>query len=224
MREEKQEAIKKQEANSQELKVYFRAMNLSLHKHEEDFNASMSILSIYHQELHEHFSYYAQPFDSGYKSPINDLIPLQGLLNFSKVLKLAESAGQMAKYFKETLCQIEGVNTPLDDTLNIKNGLNYAQFLEAILRICMSKSEEQKVPFKKILEELFKGTDDRRDKLKPFDLKYRTESDPVLHALLEYMFLKGKQEANEAKSNMDFFEYERLFSTVFWKHTNPQTN
>ena len=48
MREEKQEAIKKQEANSQELKVYFRAMNLSLHKNEEDFNASMSILSIYH--------------------------------------------------------------------------------------------------------------------------------------------------------------------------------
>jgi hypothetical protein len=55
MRIEKQAAILKQEQNSAQLKVYFRAMNLQLHKSEEDFNASMSILSIYHQELHANF-------------------------------------------------------------------------------------------------------------------------------------------------------------------------
>ena len=85
----------------------------------------------------------------------------------------------------------------------------------------MHKSEESKVPFKKILEDLFKGSENRKEKIKPFDLKYRSEQDPVVHALLEYMFLKDKQEANEARSNMDFFEYERLFSTIFWKQTNP---
>jgi hypothetical protein len=34
---------------------------------------------------------------------------------------------------------IDGVNTPFTDTLNVMNGLNYAQFLEAILRIAYWK-------------------------------------------------------------------------------------
>lgn len=76
MRLEKQDAIRKQEQNSAALKVYFRAMNLSLHKNEEDFNASMSILSIYHLELHENFLYYAQPFQGAYQRIENELIPL----------------------------------------------------------------------------------------------------------------------------------------------------
>jgi hypothetical protein len=51
-------------------------MNLSFHKNEEDFNASMSLLSIYHLELHENFLYYAQPFEAFYRRVENELIPL----------------------------------------------------------------------------------------------------------------------------------------------------
>lgn len=60
-----------------------------------------------------------------------------------------------------TLKDIEGLNMPPDDTLNVRNGMNYAQFLEALLRICMYKSElaEVKLPgaFKRVLEDVFKG-------------------------------------------------------------------
>ena len=141
MRLEKQEAIRKQEQNSAALKVYFRAMNLQLHKSEEDFNASMSILSIYHLELHENFMYYAQPFKGPYVREENELIPLQGFYNFCKVMKLATQSSHVQKYFITTLKDIEGINIPPDDTINVKNGINYAQFLEALLRICMHKSE-----------------------------------------------------------------------------------
>jgi hypothetical protein len=40
------------------------------------------------------------------------------------------------------LSSIEGVLKHLNDTLNIKNGLNYAQFLEALLRIAFNKADE----------------------------------------------------------------------------------
>lgn len=40
------------------------------------------------------------------------------------------------------ISQIEGLTMPVEDTLNIKNGLNYAQFLEALLRIAFLKSAE----------------------------------------------------------------------------------
>ena len=48
LRYEQQQQIAKQEANTAQLKVYFEAMNLGFHTGEEDFNASMSVLSIYH--------------------------------------------------------------------------------------------------------------------------------------------------------------------------------
>lgn len=67
----------KQEQNSAKLKVYFRAMNLSFHKQEEDFNASMSFLSIYHGDLAENFQYYASVFEPYYLNrKENELIPL----------------------------------------------------------------------------------------------------------------------------------------------------
>jgi hypothetical protein len=165
MRLEKQEAIRKQEQNSAALKIYFRAMNLSIHKREEDFNASMSILSIYHLELHENFTYYAQPFKGPYSRIENELIPLQGLFNFCKVMRLATRSSEVLKYYQMTLKDIEGVNAPPDDTLNVRNGLNYAQFLEAILRICIFKADMSgaKGEYKRVLEDLFKGSEKRDD-------------------------------------------------------------
>lgn len=37
-------------------------------QHEEDFNASMSFLSIYHLELQENFRFYANHFNQEYKN------------------------------------------------------------------------------------------------------------------------------------------------------------
>ena len=59
LRYEQQQQIAKQEQNTAQLKVYFEAMNLGFHTGEEDFNASMSVLSIYHQELMDNFKFYA---------------------------------------------------------------------------------------------------------------------------------------------------------------------
>jgi len=42
-------------------------------------------------------------------------------------------------------CLGKVIRLPLQDTLNLKNGLNYAQFLEAILRIAYFKLDESEV-------------------------------------------------------------------------------
>lgn len=59
LRYEQQQQIAKQEQNTAQLKVYFEAMNLGFHTGEDDFNASMSVLSIYHQDLMDNFTFYA---------------------------------------------------------------------------------------------------------------------------------------------------------------------
>jgi len=67
-------------------------MNLSFHKHEEDFNASMSFLSIYHLELMENFKYYVNHFAQVYENrKENEMIVLQGFFHFLKLMKLASS-------------------------------------------------------------------------------------------------------------------------------------
>ena len=48
---------------------------------------------------------------------------------------------------------------PVEDTLNIKNGLNYAQFLEAILRIAYWRSENEGIPYKQAIESIFQEAD-----------------------------------------------------------------
>lgn len=126
----------------------------------------------------------------------------------------------MHKYFTMSLKDIEGLNMPPDDTLNVKNGMNYAQFLEALLRICMYKSElaEVKLPgaFKRVLEDVFKGDSKREDfkdnKMRDFDWEFRASQDPVLRAQYDYMLQRDGQ---------DFFEYQDLLAAVFFKVTNP---
>lgn len=67
-------------------------MNLSFHKHEEDFNASMSFLSIYHLELMENFKYYVNHIGQVYENrKENEMIVLQGFFHFLKLMKLASS-------------------------------------------------------------------------------------------------------------------------------------
>lgn len=53
-------------------------------------------------------------------------------------MKIADSREEVIQA-SEAMKDIDGVNLPFGDTLNILNGLNYAQFLEAILRIAYWK-------------------------------------------------------------------------------------
>lgn len=68
------------------------------------------------------------------------MIDLQSFVNFMKVMDIA-STREEASNASECMHEIEGVQIPFADTLNITNGLNYAQFLEAILRIAYYKKE-----------------------------------------------------------------------------------
>jgi len=132
----------KQEQNSAKLKVYFSAMDLYFHKQEDDFNASMSLLSIFHLELHENFRYYESVFEPFYRRKENGMIPLQGFFHFCKLMNLAQSAEELMSFFQLSLHEIDGMNVPVDDTLNIKGGMNYAQFLSALLRIAYIKADQ----------------------------------------------------------------------------------
>ncbi len=132
----------KQEQNSAKLKVYFSAMDLYFHKQEEDFNASMSLLSIFHLELYENFRFYESVFDPFYKRKENAMIPLQGFFHFCKLMNLASSAEEMNQFFTTSLHEIDGMHVPIDDTLNVKGGMNYAQFLSALLRIAYIKADQ----------------------------------------------------------------------------------
>jgi hypothetical protein len=134
----------------------------------------MSFLSIYHLELHENFIYYSSNFKQFYNRDENKMIVLQGFFHFLKLMNLASSPREIVEMF-QTLQLIDGVVLPVEDTLNIKNGMNYAQFLEAILRIAYIKSEEHGAPFKTTLERMFQNAN--------IDIGKRQESDSFLNQI-----------------------------------------
>jgi len=53
------------------------------------------------------------------------MIVLQGFFHFVKLMNLASSPREIVEMF-QTLQLIDGVLLPVEDTLNIKNGMNYA--------------------------------------------------------------------------------------------------
>ena len=177
LRYEQQQQIAKQEQNTAQLKVYFEAMNLGFHTGEEDFNASMSVLSIYHQELMDNFKFYSNLTENpNFTKEENAQICLQAFVHFMKLMDIARTKEE-ATLAAECMHEIDGVNTPFADTLNIQNGLNYAQFLEAILRIAYYKKEHSDQAgnpegFKITLETMFADAE--------LDLKKRMKSDPIL--------------------------------------------
>ena len=78
--------------------------------------------------------------------------------------------------------EIDGVTIPFTDTLNIFNGLNYAQFLEAILRIAYYKKDNSEQAglhdgFKNTLESMFAEAD--------LDLRKRGTKDEITGLMLE---------------------------------------
>ena len=180
IRYEQEQQIAKQEQNTAELKVYFEAINLGLHKIEEDFNASMSVLSIHHQELMDNFRYYSQLQAQGFSRDENKFIILQSFLHFMRVMKIAATREE-ALAAAECMHQIDGVHIPFSDTLNISNGLNYAQFLEAILRIAYwlkdnGPEKNNEDGFANTLETLFSEAE--------LDIKKLGKNDIVISTLL----------------------------------------
>jgi hypothetical protein len=73
---EQQQLIAKQEQNTARLEVYLKAMNLALHRSDEDINSSLSILSIFHLDLADHFSFYASLHPQVFRKKQNELMTL----------------------------------------------------------------------------------------------------------------------------------------------------
>ena len=124
---------------------------------DEDFNASISILSIFHLDLFDNFNFYCSLHPQVFRKKENDLMTLQGFIHFLKVMNLANNRQEFMR-----VCEAlhELIHMPIADTLNIKNGLSYAMFLEAIIRIAYYKMEEaeyngQDTSFKAVLDQMF---------------------------------------------------------------------
>lgn len=56
-------------------------------------------------------------------------------------MDIAKSREDASAVSEGCMGEIDGVQVPFAETLNSMNGLNYAQFLEAILRIAYYKKE-----------------------------------------------------------------------------------
>ena len=94
---------------------------------------------------------------------------------------------------------IDGMYVPVDDTLNIKGGMNYAQFLSALLRIGYIKAEQSGDPsnqaYKNALDNMFQNSN--------IEIQKRQVNDPIIAFVYE------------PDNNRAFFEYEHILSAIF---------
>ena len=156
-------------------------MNLGFHTGEEDFNASMSVLSIYHQDLMDNFKFYASLQDQKFQKEENTMISLACFTNFMKIMGIAATRDDLSQAV-ECMQEIDGVSIPFKDQLNILNGLNYAQFLEGILRITYYLKENSDQAgnhdgFKNTLESIFSDAQ--------IDIRDRAKKDHTIRDMLE---------------------------------------
>ena len=119
---------------------------------------------------------------------------LQGFTHFLKVMRLAATRDEALRAY-EALHEL--VRLPLQDTLNIKNGINYAMFLEAIIRIAYHRLEEAGIDqdYKSVLEQMFNEGN--------IELKKRMMDERLLSELYSH---------DNAKV---FYEHSTLLSAVF---------
>jgi len=88
----------------------------------------------------DNFKFYSQLQEQKFRKDENYLITLQSFMDFVKLMDIAKTRDD-ASAACECMGEIDDVKPPFADTLNIMNGLNYAQFLEAILRIAYYKKD-----------------------------------------------------------------------------------
>ena len=112
-------------------------------------------------------------------------------------MRLASSRDEAFRIF-ESLHEL--IRIPIADTLNIKNGLNYAMFLESIIRTGYHKMEEnceqdQEGAYKNILEQMFNEGN--------IELKKRMMDDRMISELYSHDNCKL------------FYEHSTLLSSLF---------
>ena len=75
----------------------------------------------------DNFKFYASLQEQKFAREENTMITLQGFIHFMKIMGIASSRDE-ASNCSDCMHEIDGVTIPFTDTLNIFNGLNYAQF------------------------------------------------------------------------------------------------
>jgi hypothetical protein len=86
-------------------------MNLGFHQGEEDFNASMSVLSIYHQELMDNFKYYSGMHEQKFQKDENLYVIWQSFLHWMRVMDIAHTREE-ATNTAECMQEIDFVQIP----------------------------------------------------------------------------------------------------------------
>lgn len=174
---ERQEQMLLQEQNSLKLDIYWKVMDLNFHNSLEDANAALSILSLYYNTITDYFSFYAALQYQFYKLDENKFITLHSFMHFLKLFGIANTKDELRIYFQQldTL-----IIPPPENVLNIKNGLNFAQFLEAILRIVDIKAKNSDQPdneetYRLLLQQIFQDA--------TMAIKHKSEEDPLIAEL-----------------------------------------
>jgi ribosomal protein L12E/L44/L45/RPP1/RPP2 len=118
---------------------------------------------------------------------------------------LADSTIEIMQWGSDFLHEIDGLNIPFSDTLNLMNGVNYAQFLEAFLMIANQKTKAKEGSgdsaqefnrlYKETLKDIFENA--------TFEMEKRMKIDQFL----VNVFSEGV--------NRVFFEHSVLLQSVF---------
>lgn len=128
----------------------------------------------------DYFRFYSQLNVQMFSRDENKFILLQSFLHFMRVMKIAQTKEE-ASQITDCMHQVDAVRIPFQDTMNVMNGLNYAQFLESILRIAYSKLDNSAEKgaedgFANQLETMFGDAD--------LDIKKKAKSDETLQMML----------------------------------------
>lgn len=117
---------------------------------------------------------------------------------------LAESTIEIMQWGSDFLHEIDGLNVPFSDTLNLMNGVNYAQFLEAFLMIANQKTKAKEgsdntQEFNRLYKETLKNIFENAT----FEMEKRQKID----GFLTNVFSEGV--------NRVFFEHSVLLQSLF---------
>lgn len=186
---ERQTQMETQMKNSQKLSIYWSEMNLDFHTSEVNANTSLSIFSLFYDEIKSYFEYYTKLQYQFYKKVENHFITLHSFMHFLKLYQIAVTRNEIGLFMQrlETL-----IIQPPENVLNVKNGLNFAQFLEAIMRIVYYKVEHSDNPddeeeYRKQMTKIFQeGT---------MEIQKKSTEDPIiigLHAEDSQILFYGK--------------------------------
>lgn len=106
---------------------------------EREASECLAICTTFFEDLLEMFEFYAATHSQVFKKRDNLLITLQGFLHFLKAGRLAKSKEELGLLLSH---MESAVPTPIADSLNVANGINFAQFLEAVMRVAYARHLE----------------------------------------------------------------------------------